>query len=77
MKILIGFTSIKGEIYEDYDKAKACNFCIHFKGFGLHAAAGHCYKLDKDINGGYSGNYSKTAKECNNFECKPQLLKTD
>lgn len=66
-----------GDIYEDYDKAKACNFCIHFKGYGLHGFAGRCFKFNKDITGGYVGNYSKVAQKCDSFECKPELLKED
>lgn len=77
MKILIGSSSLKGPIYEDYDKAKACNFCIHFRGYGLHACAGHCFKLNKDIEGGYIGNYRKIGKDCDNFKCIPERLSND
>ena len=72
MRIKVGIGT-GGDIYADLEKVKACNFCTHFKGYGLHAPSGHCFKLDKDIGGGYVGMYSKTAKECNNFEVKPEL----
>ena len=73
MKIRIGFGT-NGDIYADLDKVKACNFCTHFKGYGLHACAGHCFKFDKDINGGYIGNYSKVAQECDAFNVRPELI---
>ena len=73
MRIKIGHGT-NGDIYADLDKVKACNFCTHFKGYGLHAFTGHCFKLNKDIDGGYIGNYSKVAKECNYFNVKPELL---
>lgn len=73
MKIRIGF-STNGDIYTDLEKVKACNFCTHFRGYGLHACAGHCFKFDKDINGGYTGNYSKVAQECNAFNVRPELI---
>lgn len=77
MKIIIGTSSKNGDILKDYDEAKACNFCIHFKGYGLHALAGRCFKYNKDITGGYVGNYSKVAKKCNSFECIPDKLVND
>ena len=55
------------------EKVKSCNYCIHFKGYGLHACSGHCFKFDKDITGGYIGGYSKTARECSDFEVRPEL----
>ena len=77
MKIITGISSNGGPSTMDYDKAKACNFCIHFKGYGLHACAGHCFKLDKDIEGGYIGNYRKVGKDCDSFECIPKFLLKD
>ena len=73
MRIRIGHGT-NGDIYEDLERVKACNFCIYFKGYGLHAHSGHCFKLDKDIEGGYIGNYSKVAKKCGYFEVKAELL---
>ncbi len=73
MKIRIGF-STNGNIYADLEKVKACNICTHFRGYGLHACIGHCLKLDKDIDGGYIGNYNKVAKKCNDFNVKPELI---
>ena len=73
MKIKIGI-STNGDIYADLEEAKVCNFCIYFKGYGLHVHSGHCFKLDKDIEGGYIGNYSKVAKKCVYFEVKAELL---
>lgn len=73
MKIKVGI-STHGDIFEDLDKVKACNYCIHFKGYGLHACGGHCFKFDKDIIGGYIGEYNKVAKSCNDFEVRSELL---
>lgn len=73
MRIRIG-TGTNGDIYEDLEKVKACNLCKHFLGFGLHACAGHCFLLNKDISGGYTGNYHKVANECKNFEAQEWLL---
>ena len=72
MRIKVGHGT-NGDIYADLEKVKACNFCIYFKGYGLHAHSGHCFKLDKDIEGGYISMYSKTARECSNFEVRPEL----
>ena len=73
MKIKIGHGT-RGDIYEDLEKVKACNFCIHFKGYGLHACSGFCRKLNKELTGGYTGGYSKAAKDCTVFEVRPELL---
>lgn len=73
MRIKVGHGT-NGDIYTDLEKVKACNFCTHFKGYGLHACTGHCFKLNKNIDGGYIGNYSKVAKECNYFNVKLELL---
>lgn len=73
MKIKIGHSTL-GDIYEDLKKVKACNFCIHFKGYGLHACTGFCNKLNKELTGGYIGGYSKVAKDCTVFEVRPDLL---
>lgn len=73
IRIKIG-TGANGPIFADLDKVKACNFCRHFKGYGLHAHSGHCFRLCKDIDGGYIGNYGKTAKSCENFEVRTELL---
>lgn len=76
-KIRIGGSSLHGDILEDYEKAKACNFCTHFKGYGLHACAGHCDYKNEDIGGGYIGNYRKAAKTCGGFDCNPKFLVED
>lgn len=73
MKIKIGHGTL-GDIYEDLEKVKACNFCTHFKGRGLHACSGFCSKLNKELTGGYVGGYSKVAKDCTDFEVRPELL---
>lgn len=73
MKIRIGFGA-NGDIYADLEKVKACNLCTSFRGYGLHACAGHCSKLNKDIDGGYTGNYNKVAKECDYFNVRPELI---
>lgn len=71
MKICIGYGT-GGEILEDLEKAKACNFCTKFMGFGLHWMSGKCKMTGEDIN--YQ-DYSKMAKECENFDCIPKLLR--
>ena len=76
MKIKVG-TGTNGDIYADLEKVKACNICIYFKAYGFHACAGHCFKHNKDINGGYIGNYNKVAKECNNFNVRSELIKIE
>jgi len=76
MRIKVGHGT-NGDIYADLEKVKACNFCTHFKGSGLHACIGHCFKLNKDIDGGYIGNYNKVAKECNYFNVIPELLEDE
>ena len=48
MKIKVGIGT-DGNIFKELEEVKACNFCSHFKGYGLHAFSGHCFKLDKDI----------------------------
>lgn len=73
MRIRIGFGT-EGDIYEDLEKVKACNFCTYFRGYGLHACSGHCFKFNKDIEGGYIGNYSKVAKTCTDFDAIPNLI---
>lgn len=73
MRIRIGLGT-NGDIYVDLDKVKACNFCIYFRDYGLHACTGYCFKLNKDIDGGYIGNYNKVAKECNYFNVRPELI---
>ena len=62
---------MNGPIYGDYDEYKSCNFCKSFCGYGLHWFAGKC-KL-KDIELGLF-EYLKTAKECNDFDCKEELI---
>lgn len=76
MRIRVGFGT-NGDIYRDLDEVKACNFCTRFKGYGLHACSGHCFKLNKDIGGGYIGNYNKVAKECNDFDVKQELIENN
>lgn len=73
MRIKVGIGT-DGDIYSDLDEVKACNFCTHFRGYGLHAACGYCSMLDKDIYGGYVGSYAKMAKECYAFDVKPELI---
>lgn len=72
MKIKLGTNYIV-----DYEDGKMCNLCEHFVGYGLHACSGHCFKLNKDISGGYVGNYRTTAKECSEFSCKKDYLILD
>lgn len=76
MRIKVGIGT-NGDIYADLEEVKACNFCTHFKGYGFHACAGHCPKLNKDIDGGYIGNYSKVAKECKDFDVKQELIENN
>ena len=76
MRIKVGIGT-NGYIYADLEKVKACNFCTHFRGYGLHALNGHCLILDKDIDGGYIGNYSKVAKECNIFDVRQELIENN
>lgn len=73
MRIKTGFGT-NGDIFSELEDVKACNFCRNFKGYGLHACSGHCFKLNKDIEGGYIGNYSKVARECKGFDVRPELL---
>lgn len=73
MRIKVGIGT-NGDIYADLDEVKACNFCTHFIGYGLHAVCGYCSMLDKEIAGGYIGNYTKMAKECNVFDVKRELI---
>ena len=73
MKIKVGHGT-SGDIFEDLEKVKACNFCKYFKGYGWHAVCGHCDLLNKDISGGYCGGYSKMAKSCNEFSVREELL---
>ena len=73
MRIKVGHGTNR-DISAAIEKVKACNFCTYFKGYGLHAVSGHCSILDKDIDGGYIGNYSKVAKECNDFNVRPELI---
>lgn len=69
MKIKIGYGTL-GDIYDDLEKVKACNFCIHFKCYGLHGFSGFCNKLNKEITGGYS----EAAQNCATFEVRPDLI---
>lgn len=84
-KIKVGTSSLYGDILEDYDKARACNFCTHFCGYGLHACCGHCDYKGEDIEGGYCqtqglsgpcyvGNYRKVGKDCEGFDCREEFL---
>ena len=74
-KVIIGYSSKEGELYGDYEKCKACNFCVHFMGYGLHWCAGKCLVTGEEISGGYTGNYSKVAKNCSSFEYRPELIR--
>ena len=75
MKLIkVGCSSKEGNLYREYNKAKSCHICKHFVGYGLHAVAGKCTLLDKEIGGGYTGNYSKVAQECESFDCKLEFL---
>jgi len=71
VKICIGYGT-DGEILEDLEKAKACNLCTKFMGFGLHWISGHCEETGKDL---CWSDYSKVAKECVGFDCRPELLR--
>ena len=71
VKICIGHGT-DGEILEDLEKAKACNFCTKFMGFGLHWISGRCKKDGKELL--YS-EYQKAARECGSFECRPELIR--
>lgn len=71
MKIKIGISSKDGAILEDFDKAKSCQFCTHFKGYGLHAFAGGCLLKNLEFE---HMKYGETAKECDSFDCRPELL---
>ena len=72
MKICIGYSSKNGEILEDYNQAKACNFCTHIKLDGLHGFVGECQKFSKEI---CSWDFKKTAQSCNAFDCSPAYLR--
>lgn len=63
-----------GDILGDYEQYKACNFCAHFRGCGFHWVVGHCKYHKGDIS---MFDYGKTAKECENFDCKKELLVED
>lgn len=73
IKVVIGVDS-DGYIYEDVEKVRSCNICEHFKGYGLHWVSGYCSAKNLKINGGYTGNYVKTAKVCDMFEPKEELV---
>ena len=76
MKLIkVGISSLNGELYREYDKAKSCHLCKHFQGYGLHAFAGKCLLKDKELEAYCcENNYDKTAKECDSFDCKKELL---
>ena len=61
-----------GEILEDYEKAKACNFCTKFMGYGLHWVAGHCKESGEEL---CWSDYSKKAKSCGSFDCRPDFVR--
>ena len=71
MKICIGHGT-DGEILEDLEKAKACNFCTKFMGFGLHWISGRCKKDGKEL---FCLDYSEEARKCEDFDCDPKLLR--
>ena len=73
MKICIGHGT-GGEIIEDLEKVKACNFCTRFRGIGAHWLTGQCMEDGKTL---FMTNYSKEAKGCDKFECKPNLIRSD
>lgn len=73
-KIKVGTSSLNGDILKDYDEARACNFCTHFCGYGMHACCGHCDYKGEDIEGGYVGNYRKIGKDCEGFDCREKFL---
>ena len=73
MKICIGHGT-NGEILKDYEEAKSCHYCTKFCGYGLYWFAGKCKVTGEDIN---FQDYSKMAKECGNFDCKPELLRDE
>ena len=69
VRIKIGHGT-NGDIFEQLQKVKACNFCKHFKGYGLHWLSGFCSLKNETIN----GRYNTTAKTCGNFEVREELL---
>jgi hypothetical protein len=71
MKICIGI-GIDGEILEDLEVAKSCNFCTKFRGLGLHYVSGSCKETGEELL--YS-EYQKAARECGSFECRPELIR--
>jgi hypothetical protein len=71
MKICIGHGT-DGEILEDLEKAKACNYCTKFMGLGLHWISGRCKETGEELL--YS-EYQKAARDCENFECCPELIR--
>lgn len=70
MKIKIGIGS-NGNIYEDVEKAKSCHYCTNFQGYGLHWFSGICKVNNTKIA---SWDYSKTAKKCNCFNVREDLI---
>ena len=70
MKIKTGHGTF-GDIYNDLEKVKACNFCIHFEAYGLHGFNGFCNKLDKKL---FYCDYPKIGKDCTDFVVRPELL---
>lgn len=70
MKIKIGIGP-NGDIYEDVEKAKSCHYCTHFQGNGLHWFSGICKVNNIEIA---TWDYSKTAKKCNCFNVKEELI---
>ena len=69
MKICIGYGN-DGEILEDPEKAKACNYCTKF--ISSHWLSGYCKEKDKRLT---CLDYRSEAKWCNEFECCPELIR--
>ena len=72
MKIVVGISNQTEEILEDLEKAKACNFCIKFTGYGLHWFSGYCGEKKKELS---SFDYKKEAIRCKDFICDPKFLR--
>lgn len=53
---------------DSFYASKGCHTCKNFQGYGAHAVCGFCKALEKEITGGYLGNYEKIAHECELFD---------
>ena len=50
------------------NELKACNFCKHFRGYGLHWCSGKCTAKNKEIEDGYNGGYLTETENCDWFD---------